>query len=583
MPSLLDLDLDNPSTTLGLLGDSNAPPGGGLGLLDVGDAPRIAPPDDRTVSPGDALAQSSQLLRDYLARQQAESERGGYWTGGQPWEGGHPTGKGLLDAAQQTGNALLAGSITPGVGPTGRMLELDLNPNAPGFADRISTRLPGARQAPDAHSTADYLVGADSFNTAQKNAYQEKTANIAGWLPGFERFRDNPGLITDPSDVHEALVGHFVDNLRALYDATGDWRKDAMNWYDGANKLASDLAQQHGLDPRQGAGIYAALSPQKDWNENVEMGNRVAHIMSTASDTPMSEAMQALYQRKYNQPFMLDDAGNPLLNRKGAPVENENYKPGWSDQYANIQGKTLGQIPSADSNELGLWIRLYDEAHNPTGNGTTVRVVKPDGSYGDAMPIPMRWNTNNFIGNAASIYRDGSLENISDTLGSGHKVRNFYNNIVSPNAGSDVTIDTHAIAAANLMPWGGSRPEVAYGLGSSSPTGAYTKEGWPTTPKAGVDNGSQGLYPLYAEAYRRLAAEKGILPRQAQSVTWEGIKGLFSDTDRRNDTLINQHSDMWRAFENGDATAADTRAQILGRGINPPDWSRSGGGAALPQ
>jgi hypothetical protein len=92
------------------------------------------------------------------------------------------------------------------------------------------------------------------------------------------------------------------------------------------------------------------------------------------------------------------------------------------------------------------------------------------------------------IGNAAPIYRDGSLENISQTLGDGHKVRNFYNNIISPNAGSDVTIDTHAIAAANLMPWGSSLSSPRERARSASPTGPV-------------------------------------------SVTWEGIKGLFSDYD----------------------------------------------------
>jgi hypothetical protein len=47
MPSLLDLDLDDPGAALGF----GAPRGG---LLDAGDAPRITPPDDRTVSLADA-------------------------------------------------------------------------------------------------------------------------------------------------------------------------------------------------------------------------------------------------------------------------------------------------------------------------------------------------------------------------------------------------------------------------------------------------------------------------------------------------------------------------------------------------
>jgi len=189
-------------------------------------------------------------------------------------------------------------------------------------------------------------------------------------------------------------------------------------------------------------------------------------------------------------------------------------------------------------------------------------------------------NSNGNIGGAISIYRDGSLNNISRELGEGHKIRSFYNNIVSPHAGSDVTIDTHAMAAANLMPWGASRPEVAYGFGNSPqapfpkhPAGEGAK--WLTGAKGGAPTGSDGLYPLYAEAYRRVAHDLGIHPRELQSMTWEGIKGLYEPTARRGklgDAILNENSDLWRAYENGTRSHADTQSAILQRGIKEPEW-----------
>jgi len=475
---------------------------------------------------------------------------------------------------------------------TGLPLVQKLNPNAPGFADRISTRTPGtpAAPVPDLHTSADYLVGADSFNASQgaKIPYQQRTADIIAQQPGFERFRN--GNYADPSEVHEAFLDHLSDNLRRLHAevADTDWGPDAAKWYDGANTVATDGSVQHRILPRQSAGALARFSPGTPWDMNVAQYMRTGDIVANHSDSPLTDAMTQLYRDKYASPTLADGS------------KNKNYKPNWVDSWSELSkpGTTLADL---DGEDAGLFVRLFDEAHNP--NYASYRQVNPDGTFGKVMPDTYTPNSNGNTGLAISIMRDGSLDNISRALGDGHKIRNFYNNIISPNAGSDVTIDTHAMAAANLMPWGASRPEVAYGFGNSPqapfPPSPLGQDGWLTGAKGGAATGSDGLYPLYAEAYRRVADELGILPRELQSMTWEGIKGLYEPGARRGrlgDQLLSSNSDLWRQVENGtDAagnpyTRADAQNAILARqqrngtvGIQAPDWSRGGGVAGTPR
>ena len=85
---------------------------GGL-LTPPDDRPAVLQPDPRA----DALGQTYQDISDYMARQQAQSVAQGYWTGGGLLEGGHPTGKGLLDAIGQMGTAVALGTSAPGDAP----------------------------------------------------------------------------------------------------------------------------------------------------------------------------------------------------------------------------------------------------------------------------------------------------------------------------------------------------------------------------------------------------------------------------------------------------------------------------------
>lgn len=433
-----------------------------------------------------------------------------------------------------------------------------LNPDAVGFADRISTRQPSL--TPDVHDTADYTVGLQSFLTAPKE-FQPRALEAIGRHIG----------LSDTSV--EGFIKHLTGNIRAIYDKVPEeWRAGAFGWYNGARSIAEQLAEKNGTSVRAQAANIAAQSPQRQWDHNVEGSRRTADIVANHSDTPWSDLHESAWHGTPEGPNVPAVAGFKETN------------PDWTPFFDNIRGKTLAQVEN--TNEAALWLRIHDRAHAEHNN---VPTVNPNGTFGDWLrknpdknappgtlgePENLQWGNLGAIGNSISVLRDDSLRNISGSMGEAHKVRNFYNNIVSPDAGHDITADTHAISAALLRPLGSSHPEVSYGLGSPVKKEPYrTQENpWPTT-MASAPAGLKGLYPLYAEAYRRVADNLGVLPRQVQSVTWEGIRGLYSDIDRKNGPLMRGNSEIWKAVSDGKITADEARAQILSREIRPPGWT----------
>ena len=476
--------------------------------------------------------------------------------------------------------------------------------------DRVSTRIPTSKkQTFDPHSMDNLVIDMQAIRDGGKMF--DKMMELA---------RNYTGLRFTPGMTNEAMAAEFIrhvsGNLRALYfSMPADMRERAKLWYDGANRLAMEWSQTYDLEPRTVAGVMASLSPQMDWFKNVSLAKRMLDIWTTKQDHVFDPKMEqwidgkitkfnnkvakqqaklkklekeAKAQRKIAKDKTAADDVRQAARDRLAKIEKEKAgaekkiksanraKGKWVAYNETIRGLTLRQVGEAGDDKAilhqAVWTRVYDEAHHDK----SFPIVTPEGKFGanqTNMPdkkgrvkeTSISWGSFEEIGSAVAILRNPSMANISVWLGANHKVRNFYNNIIAPNGNfGDVTIDTHAIAAALFRPLAGSHIEVEHGLGLSG--------------SASAETGAKGIYGLYADAYRAVAADLGILPRELQSITWEAIRGLFSAEDKRNDTIEAAVNEAWHGYQQGLIDEREARQRIVAAAASfqPPDWAGSG-------
>jgi hypothetical protein len=404
---------------------------------------------------------------------------------------------------------------------------------------KISTRNPTAKNATENPITEDLIINTASI--ADDATMLESHALALQEYPGIKKNSKVPKRIID------RFVDHVVDNLLYLHDQVRPEVRDRSKlWYDGARNITEKWNQQYGNDKQSIAAALASLSPQKDWFMNVDLARRMLDIYKDQSGFAFDKAMA----KKYIQLF---EKG--IGKKKATEIAEA------------MVGKTLNELQS--DFEQAAFIRSYDEVYNPR----EYQVVSPEGDFIglakslDGVNKKVAWGSMTEISKAVKVLRNPSKESISTALGNAHKIRNFYNNILLPNADEfSVTIDTHAIAAALLRPLAGADLEVANNFGSK-PKGAKR------SIKNSSVKGISGTYGIYADAYRKAAKARGILPREMQSITWEAVRGLYEAKwkTKSNKAKIDN---LWKKYENGELTLNETREQILeaADGIREPEW-----------
>jgi len=417
--------------------------------------------------------------------------------------------------------------------------ELDFSERKKDFTDpekrtEVSTTSPSAKKG-DANGYDQKWV-IDSGDIKSSPRHVEKV------LAAIKDYNTLSGK-GDASARLQELHNVVVENLLWLHDLVpADVRERAKLWYDGANKIATDWTSKYGIDLRQASGVLAALSPQMDWFKNVSLGERVITAWKNRQTETWTPAMTAWVKSWVNASKTVEDkiARGRLL-----------------EQAAGLEGKQLSEL---DDSDAARFIRVFDETYHER----SYRLVTPEGGFGDYVTTSddgdasVTWGGFDTIEKAVSILRDGSFRNIDSQLGREHKVRNFYNNIIAPNsADGHVTIDTHAVAAALVKALSGTKPEVTHNFGAAGSNAA---------------TGASGTYGLFADAYRDAAAQRGLLPREMQSITWEAVRALFPASIK--DQLAPKVDAVWDRFKMGSITRDQARKEIhdLAGGIRPMAW-----------
>mgnify|MGYP003114882548 CR=1 FL=1 len=424
-----------------------------------------------------------------------------------------------------------------------------------GIEGNVSTRYPTAARAKE-DPIEDLLVNDYKTFLNDKAVFGKNMAIIknAALYPILQK---SPKLRSDEQKAEE-FIDLVKNNLLDIHDRVpAETRKNSKLWYKGANALVRRFAERHDISMEQAAAVAAVLSPQKDWYQNASLAERTMDTYFNHAAQPFTREMKARAEEIY---FHKDIK---------PPAQARNR-----EMLKLIGSSSLDQVlnkfndPAAGELAAAMWIRTFDQTYNDP----SYRIVAPDGRLLDyaknsnGSNSKVAWGSLNEIAKAVKALKDADISVISASLGSANKVRNFYNNIYDPDSDLGfVTIDTHAVAAGLLKPLGGSAFEVSHNFGTKGSSSSIT--------------GLNGIYSMYEEAYRRAAAERGVLPREMQSITWEAVRGLFRPEYKSQQSNVDVVDNIWKQYNSKKISLEQAREMVYEHAnkIKPPDWERSGG------
>lgn len=390
-------------------------------------------------------------------------------------------------------------------------------------------------------SPAKFSDAAINKGLAEDHRYTRKYASVEAMKMDAEAFEKNVSIMADiagmkqvvgrlrkPEKKAEAIIERMADNLLWIYNQMPEAiRERARLWYEGGHKSVMLWANRYGIRPRQAAAIIAAYSPQNGWFNNFTQAERTLDIyFSDARD------------------FKADDKLNARLKELCTGADEARYE--------TMKGKSLADLlAEGDLRSCAIWIRAYDSVFHDS----RYRVQTPEGGVGNDWAKTAKGNNSRVVWmrytpviKALSILIDGSQANIDEQIGNDFKVRDFYNNLYDPTDEKASTIDTHQVGANLLSVMSSNSREVTQNFGGVGSAGS-------------VITGQKGTYAFHAEALARAAERVGVLPREMQSITWEGIRVLFPDVQKK--SLRPKIEAIWKRHDKGEITLDQARQEIL--------------------
>jgi len=326
--------------------------------------------------------------------------------------------------------------------------------------------------------------------------------------------------------IYKEAKNNVISNLLFIYDNIPSNIRDISKlWYDGANIIAQKFSEKYNLSLEQTAAVIATQSPQKPWFDNVHLAHYIIDFYSNNQDSLFTQEAYDYYKNK-----SIKDDGEPYVAQVA-------YLPTLQKSI----GKKFSELNKYDKSAMIRYsFDNFADRKAPLRIPTGIIVSKVDSTSS--------FSGYDTIAKAVSIIKDGSNQNISNKLGDAFKVRNFYNNIVTPQTDNEVTIDTHAIAASYLLPLGSKSKEVKF---------------------------DEATYAFFADAYREAAKQRGVLAREMQSITWEGARSIFP-SEEKTDTNKTEARGIWQEYKSGKATIEEVQQKIKenGKNLSETDWGQ---------
>ena len=439
----------------------------------------------------------------------------------------------------------------------------------------VSSRMPTAKTATE-NAFKDFL-SIDSSPVRQTPTALAKTARQ---LKGYNIIQEGETDGLSDNEILDLYIDRAKSNLLYIYNNIPEnIRGRSRLWYEGANRIANRFARipmesykkNRNLTVEQTSGILAALSPQKDWFQNASLAERLIDIMTSQAGVKFTPEMAVTAKRIFGK-------------KQYKPMLDEIKDKSLSDLEYNVATKQPYQ-----ATYRAMWIRIFDETYNDRGH----RVISPEGEFLDfarrkrtkkqikngelGTPKATGWGSLVEIAKAVRMYENDEIDVISAELGTGHKIRSFYNNIANPlDEKGSATIDTHAVAALFLQPFSGASIPVSHNFGVMSSKTKGVEGSASVGPL-----GSKGMYGINYEAYVMAAREAGVLPREMQSITWEAVRGLFTPEFKTKENVA-YIENVWNNYRNGKITIDQARQEVMDyansktetESFGRPDWDR---------